>query len=113
MFSTIGATAPSTYGNAGHGNNLSFIVTGDGAAVINDGGSHLLAKALHHEIQEITDQPVKLVFNENGQGRALLVNSYWVDQGVKIVAHAMPPRHSRKVAAVRYARPKHRYRGAN
>ena len=30
VFSAIGATAPPTYENAGHNNNLSFIVTGDG-----------------------------------------------------------------------------------
>jgi glyoxylase-like metal-dependent hydrolase (beta-lactamase superfamily II) len=87
VFSAIGATAPSTYENAGHNNNLSFIVTGDGVVVINGGGSYLLAKALHDEIQIVTDQPVKLVLNENGQGHAMLGNSYWEDQGVKIVAH--------------------------
>jgi glyoxylase-like metal-dependent hydrolase (beta-lactamase superfamily II) len=27
------------------------------------------------------------VFTENGQGHAMLGNSYWVDQGVKVVAH--------------------------
>jgi glyoxylase-like metal-dependent hydrolase (beta-lactamase superfamily II) len=88
VFSAIGATAPSTYENAGHNNNLSFIVTGDGVVVINGGGSYLLAKALHDEIQTVTDQAVKLVLNENGQGHAMLGNSYWADQGVKIVAHA-------------------------
>ena len=87
VFSAIGATAPSTYENAGHNNNLSFIVTGDGVVVINGGGSYLLAKALHDEIKIVTDQPVKLVLNENGQGHAMLGNSYWADQGVKIVAH--------------------------
>ena len=87
VFSAIGATAPPTYENAGHNNNLSFIVTGDGVVVINGGASYLLAEALHSEIKAVTDQPVKLVFNENGQGHAMLGNSYWADQGVKIVAH--------------------------
>ncbi len=32
VYSAIGATAPPTYENAGHNNNLSFIVTGEGAA---------------------------------------------------------------------------------
>ena len=87
VFSAIGATAPSTYENAGHNNNLSFVVTGDGVVVVNGGGSYLLAKALHDEIQAITDQPVKLVIDENGQGHAMLGNSYWAEQGVKIIAH--------------------------
>ncbi|NND42122.1 MAG: MBL fold metallo-hydrolase, partial [Silicimonas sp.] len=34
-----------------------------------------------------TDQPVVLVLNENGQGHAMLGNSYWAEQGVSIVAH--------------------------
>ena len=87
VFSAIGATAPPTYENAGHNNNLSFIVTGEGVVVVNGGAAYGLAKALHDEIRQITDQPVKLVFNENGQGHAMLGNSYWSEQGVPIVAH--------------------------
>ena len=87
VFSAIGATAPSSYDNAGHNNNLSFIVTGNGVVVINSGGSYLLAKALHDEIKLVTEQPVRLVLNENGQGHAMLGNSYWADQGVKTMAH--------------------------
>ncbi len=87
VFSAIGATAPPTYENAGHNNNLSFIITGDGVVVVNGGASYLLAEALHSEIKTHTDQPVKLVLNENGQGHAMLGNSYWAEQGVKIVAH--------------------------
>ncbi len=87
VFSAIGATAPPTYENAGHNNNLSFVVTGDGVVVINGGASALLAKALHDEIKVVTDQPVKLVINENGQGHAILGNSYWADQGVDILMH--------------------------
>jgi glyoxylase-like metal-dependent hydrolase (beta-lactamase superfamily II) len=87
VFSSIGATAPPTYENAGHNNNLSFIITGDGVIVINSGASFLLAKALHDEIRILTDQPVKLVINENGQGHAMLGNNYWIDQGVPVLAH--------------------------
>ncbi len=87
VFSAIGATAPPTYENAGHNNNLSFIVTGDGVVVVNGGAAYGLAKALHDEIKAATDQEVKLVFNENGQGHAILGNSYWAEQGVPIVAH--------------------------
>lgn len=87
VFSAIGATAPPTYENAGHNNNLSFIVTGDGVVVVNGGAAYGLAKALHEEIKAITDQPVKLVFNENGQGHAVLGNNYWTEQGVPVIAH--------------------------
>lgn len=87
IWSAIGATAPPTYENSGHNNNLSFIVTGDGVIVINGGAAYLLAKALHDEIRKITDQPVRLVIDENGQGHAMLGNSYWSEQGVPILAH--------------------------
>ncbi|WP_416882288.1 MBL fold metallo-hydrolase [Marivita sp.] len=87
VFSAIGATAPPTYENSGHNNNLSFVLTGDGVVVINGGASARLAKALHDEIKAITDQPVKLVINENGQGHAVLGNSYWAGLGVDILAH--------------------------
>ncbi|MEL6169728.1 MAG: MBL fold metallo-hydrolase [Pseudomonadota bacterium] len=87
VWSAIGATAPPTYENSGHNNNLSFIVTGDGVIVVNGGAAYLLAKALHHEIKVVTDQPVRLVINENGQGHAMLGNAYWAEQGVPILAH--------------------------
>ncbi|MDO9638036.1 MAG: MBL fold metallo-hydrolase [Pseudotabrizicola sp.] len=87
VFSAIGATAPPTYENAGHNNNLSFIVTGDGVIVVNSGASFKLAQALHDEIRAVTDQPVKLVIVENGQGHAMLGNGYWAGQGVPILAH--------------------------
>jgi glyoxylase-like metal-dependent hydrolase (beta-lactamase superfamily II) len=87
VFSAIGATAPPTFENSGHNNNLSFIITGDGVVVVNGGAAYSLAKALHDEIRALTDQPVKLVFNENGQGHAVLGNNYWTEQGVPVVAH--------------------------
>ncbi|MFT7106344.1 MAG: glyoxylase-like metal-dependent hydrolase (beta-lactamase superfamily II) [Yoonia sp.] len=87
IYSAIGATAPPNYENSGHNNNLSFIVTGEGVVVVNGGGAYILAKALHDEIKQLTDQPVVLVVNENGQGHAMLGNSYWVEQNVPIIAH--------------------------
>lgn len=88
VWSAIGATAPPTYENAGHNNNLSFVITEAGVLVVNGGASAQLAAALHAEIKAITDQPVVLVINENGQGHAMLGNSYWRDQGIEILAHA-------------------------
>lgn len=87
VWSAIGATAPPGHDNSGHNNNLSFVITDDGVLVVNSGACYLLAKALHEEIRAITDQPVKLVVNENGQGHAMLGNSYWAEQGVPIIAH--------------------------
>jgi glyoxylase-like metal-dependent hydrolase (beta-lactamase superfamily II) len=86
VWSAIGATAPPDYDNSGHNNNYSFVITGDGVVVVNS-GSYLLAKALHDEIKGISDQPVRLVINENGQGHAMLGNGYWRDQGITVLAH--------------------------
>ena len=87
VWSAIGATAPGTYANSGHNNNLSFVITRDGVLVVNAGDNYLLAKALHEEIKKITDQPVKYVVLENGQGHAMLGSSYWREQGVPVIAH--------------------------
>lgn len=87
VWSAIGATAPPTYENSGHNNNLTFIITSEGVVVINAGDNYLLAKSLHQEIKAITDQPVKYVVLENGQGHAALGSNYWKEQGVPIVAH--------------------------
>ena len=87
VWTSVGATQPPTYENAGHNNNLSFIISSDGVLVVNSGASYLLAKALHDEIKKVTDQPVRYVVLENGQGHAMLGNNYWHQQGVKIIAH--------------------------
>jgi rhodanese-related sulfurtransferase/glyoxylase-like metal-dependent hydrolase (beta-lactamase superfamily II) len=86
VWSAIGATAPGTYENSGHNNNLSFIVTEEGVVVMNAGDNYLLAQSLHEEIKKRTDKPVKYVVLENGQGHAMLGSGYWKEQGAKIVA---------------------------
>lgn len=87
VYSAIGATAPPTYENSGHNNNLSFIVTDEGVVVINAGDNYLLAQSLHEEIKKITDKPVKYVVLENEQGHAFLGSAYWKELGVPIIAH--------------------------
>ncbi|HIL92149.1 MAG TPA: MBL fold metallo-hydrolase [Cycloclasticus sp.] len=87
VWSAIGATAPPTYENSGHNNNLTFIITSEGVVVVNAGDNYLLAKSLHQEIKKITGQPVKYVVLENGQGHAALGSNYWKEQGVSIIAH--------------------------
>jgi len=87
VWSAIGATAPGTYENSGHNNNLSFIITDAGVLVVNAGDNYLLAKALHEEITKLTDQPVKYVVLENGQGHAALGSGYWKEQGATVIAH--------------------------
>lgn len=87
VWSAIGATEPPSYENGGHNNNLSFVVTEAGVLVVNAGDNYLLARALHEEIRKITDQPVRYVVLENGQGHAALGAAYWQEQGAHIIAH--------------------------
>ena len=87
VWSAIGATAPGTYANSGHNNNLSFVIGEQSVLVFNAGDNYLLAKALHDEIRQQTSLPVKAVVLENGQGHAMLGSSYWQQQGVPIIAH--------------------------
>jgi rhodanese-related sulfurtransferase/glyoxylase-like metal-dependent hydrolase (beta-lactamase superfamily II) len=87
VWSAIGATAPGTYENSGHNNNLSFIITDDGVLVMNAGDNTLLAQSLHEEIKKRTPQPVKYVVLENSQGHAMHGSGYWKEQGATIIAH--------------------------
>ena len=86
VWSAIGATAPGTYENSGHNNNLSFVITDDGVLVVNAGDNYLLAQSLHEEIKKRTTQPVKYVVLENSQGHAMLGSKYWKEQGATIIA---------------------------
>lgn len=87
VYSAIGATQPPTYANSGHNNNLSFVITDEGVVVVNAGDNALLAEALHQEVQALTDQPVRYVILENGQGHAMLGTAYWQAQGATVIAH--------------------------
>ena len=87
VYSAIGAPAAPSLENRGHNNNLSFIITADGVVVINGGDNALLAAGLHRQIRRLTEQPVRYLINENGQGHAFLGNAYWARQGVTILAH--------------------------
>lgn len=87
VWSAIGQTQYYSFENAGHNNNLSFVIGEDAVLVVNGSASYLLAKALHDEIKQHTDKPVKYVVDENGQSHAMLGNNYWKEQGAVLIAH--------------------------
>jgi len=87
VYSAIGATQPPTFQNAGHNNNLSFVIGDEAVLVVNGGSNNALARALHAEIRQLTDLPVKYVISENGQGHAYLGNHYWKSQGALLIGH--------------------------
>jgi glyoxylase-like metal-dependent hydrolase (beta-lactamase superfamily II) len=70
------------------GNNATFglIETGDGAVLIDPGGTWAGAAMLHDMIQDLTDQPVTHVINTGGQDHRWLGNDYWKAQGATIIA---------------------------
>jgi glyoxylase-like metal-dependent hydrolase (beta-lactamase superfamily II) len=71
-------------------NNATFglVVTGDGAVLIDPGGSWKGAEALHAAVRAVTDQPVKFVVNTGGQDHRWLGNGYWKTQGARVIASA-------------------------
>ena len=87
VWSAIGQLKFYTYENAGHNNNLSFVIGNESVLVVNGSSVYLLAQALHDEIKKITDLPVRYVVNENGQTHASGGNNYWKEQGATIIAH--------------------------
>ena len=86
VYTSIGITAPYLYESTAHNNNLGFIIGDDSVLVWNAGSSYMLAQALHFEIKQITNLPVKYVVLENSQGHALLGTKYWQDQGAIVIA---------------------------
>lgn len=88
VWSAIGQLKFYTYENAGHNNNLSFVIGNESVLVVNGSSVYLLAQALHDEIKTITDLPVKYVVNENGQTHASGGNNYWKEQDATIIAHS-------------------------
>lgn len=87
VYTAIGATQPPTRLNAGHNNNLSFVIGSESVLVVNGGANNALARALHFEIKKMTDLPVRYVISENGQGHAILGNHYWESQGAVLIGH--------------------------
>ncbi len=87
VYSAIGATQPPTQLNAGHNNNLSFVIGSESVLVVNGGANNALARALHVEIKKVTDIPVRYVISENGQGHAILGNHYWKSQDAVLIGH--------------------------
>jgi len=87
VWSAIGATQPYTYENSLHNNNLSFVIGEDAVLVMNAGASYQLAEALHEQIRQRTDVPVRYVVNENGQLHSAMATGYWIEQGAEVIGH--------------------------
>ena len=87
VFAVIADLGPPTIGNRGFNANVGFVVTNAGVVVIDSGPSERVAALLHHEIRRVTEAPLKLVINTNGQPNRWLGNAYFEALGVPILAH--------------------------
>lgn len=83
VYTVVGSMIWHNPSNYGLNNNLTFMVFENGVFVFNAGPNPAVAAALHRQIKEVTDKPVKWVAVENSQGHAYLGSSYWVDNGVR------------------------------
>jgi glyoxylase-like metal-dependent hydrolase (beta-lactamase superfamily II) len=70
------------------GNNATFgvVVTDAGVVLIDSGGSERGAAAIDALIDQVTDQPVKIVINTGGQDHRWLGNGYFKARGARIIA---------------------------
>ncbi len=87
VYAAIGATQGPSYENAGHNNNMVFVIGEHGVLVFNAGASYLVAKALHDEIKKHTNKPILYMVAENGDLHATTGNHYWKQQGAELIAH--------------------------
>ncbi|MCG6559090.1 MBL fold metallo-hydrolase [Ruegeria sp. 1NDH52C] len=72
--------------NLANNATFGFVVTGNGAVLIDPGGSSKGAEALHAAIRTVTDQPVLYVIDTGGQDHRWLGNGYWQAQGATVIA---------------------------
>lgn len=86
IFAIVGPLGQRSPDNLGNNATFGLVVTEVGAVLMDAGGSYKGAQALHAVIKDITDQPVKYVVNTGGQDHRWIGNSYWQQQGAKVIA---------------------------
>ena len=74
--------------NLGNNSTHGLIVTGEGAVLIDAGGSYKGAQMLDGLIKGITDQPVRYVINTGGQDHRWIGNGYWKEHGATVISSA-------------------------
>ena len=86
IWAIVGPKGQRTPANLGNNATFGLVVTGEGAVLIDPGGSFKGAEALDVEIRKVTDKPVTIVINSGGQDHRWLGNGYWKAKGAKIIA---------------------------
>ncbi|MBU2582363.1 MAG: MBL fold metallo-hydrolase [Alphaproteobacteria bacterium] len=86
IYAFVGEKEQRSPGNLANNATFGLIVTGEGAVLIDPGGSWKGAEALHADVRKVTDQPVRYVINTGGQDHRWLGNGYWRKLGATIIA---------------------------
>lgn len=87
IYALVGPLGNRDSNNLGNNCNFGVIVTSDGVILVDSGGSYKGAAAIHRKIQQITQQPVKIVINTGGQDHKWLGNGYFKQRGARIIAN--------------------------
>lgn len=86
VYALVGDLGQRSPENLGHNMTSGFIIADDGVLVVDTGGSHLGAQAIHQAIRKITDKPIRWAVNTGGQDHRWLGNGYFRAQGARIIA---------------------------
>lgn len=86
VYVLIGPTQNRTYENHALNNNLGFVVTANGIALIDSGASRQGAQLIEAAIRTVSDQPIRWVFNLGVQDHRWLGNAWFAEKGARIIA---------------------------
>lgn len=86
VYALIGPTLNRTYENHALNNNLGFVVTCSGVALIDSGASRQGAALIEQAVRSVTELPIRWVFNIGVQDHRWLGNAYFADKGARIIA---------------------------
>jgi glyoxylase-like metal-dependent hydrolase (beta-lactamase superfamily II) len=88
IYAIVGPFGNRTPENLGNNATFGFVVTDAGVVLIDAGGSAKGAEAIDALIDQVTDQPVKVVINTGGQDHRWLGNGHFKQRGARIIASA-------------------------
>lgn len=88
IYALVGPLGNRGPGNLGNNATFGVVVTDAGVVLIDPGATYKGAAKIDTAMKTITDQPVRIVINSGGQDHRWIGNSYWLEQGARIIASA-------------------------
>lgn len=86
VYAIVGELGNRSKDNLGNNATFGLVVTGEGAVLIDSGGTHPGAREIDLLIKSVTNKPVVRVINTGGQDHRWLGNGYFKGQGAQIIA---------------------------